>query len=283
MKFLNQKMEAIRAEYGPWTAHNLELAPDVFTIAPGPPDRAQQRASLYLKLANIFLRRHIRGMRILDLGCLEGGISLYLAQAGARCTGVDIRAGHLVKAKFAASAMGLGRRCHWIEADVTDVNFWKKIGQFDLVICSGLLYHLDAPDIVPTLIQLRKACRTQGIALIDSNIAPAPITRVELAGQPALWGCYWQEHNSNASPRERMAAGWSSYHNNRAFWLTERSLVNAVVSAGFCSVFKPLYPYHEWGHQTRDVWVALPGRANEGSLPMRTDPDPRPWAHPGMS
>jgi len=279
---LADQLAAIRLEHGPWTAHNIEVEPGLFTIAPASPDRAQQRATLYSGLATTLLRQPVRARKILDLGCLEGGISLALAQQGAHCTGVDVRPSHLAKAAFASRALRLHRRCRWLEADVTDPNLWKRLGRFDLVICSGLLYHLDAGDLLPLLHHLRTACSDRGMALIDTNIAPAPQACVELPGQPPLWGCHWEEHPPAADQQERLAASWSSYRNNQAFWLTERSLTNALITAGFGTVLKPLYPYHEWGHQTRDVWLALPGPANPAGLPLRPDPDPRPWAHPGL-
>jgi len=277
------EIELIRAEYGQWTAHNIELRDGLFTMAPSPPDRAHQRADLYRGLAKTFLRRGLRGLKVLDLGCLEGGISLFLARHGARCTGVDVRSSHLVKASFASKMMGLSRRCQWIEADVTDSSLWGKIGRFDLVICSGLLYHLDAVDLVPLLRHMQKACRSNGLAVVDTNIAPAPLVCARLPDQPPLWGCQWKEHDPKSDLKERLAANWSSYQNNQAFWLTERSLTNALVSAGFGTVFKALYPYHEWGHQTRDIWLAFPGKSDPAGLPLRDDPDPRPWAHPGIS
>jgi len=279
---LADQLAAIREKYGPWTAHNLELEAGLFTMEAAPPDRAQQRATLYGELTTTLLRRPLRGLNVLDLGCLEGGISIALARQGSRCTGVDVRSSHLAKAAFAAKALGLQNRCRWIEADVTDLNLWQDLKKFDVVLCSGLLYHLDAPDLVPLLSKLKEACRNQGIVIIDTNIAPAPNVRIDLPDQPPLWGCHWHEHAPQADKQHRLVAGWSSYKNNRSFWLTERSLTNALVIAGFGTVLKPLYPYHEWGHQTRDVWVALPGAANQAGLPLRPDPDPRPWAHPGL-
>jgi len=281
MKLVSQLAE-IRSRFGNWTAHNIELAPGLFTIAEAPPDRAQQRAALYCGLATTLLKRPLRGLRVLDLGCLEGGISIALARHAAECTGVDIRRNHLAKAIFASKAMKLDKRCHWIEGDVTDSRLWKRLGQFDLLICSGLLYHLDADSIIPVLHHMHKACRTHGMVIIDTNIAPAPKACFELPDNKQLWGVYWQEHSPEADSRERLAACWSSYQNNQAFWLTERSLTNALVISGFGTVIKPLYPYHEWGHQTRDVWVALPNAANPLGLPLRTEPDTRPWAHPGL-
>jgi len=279
---LSYQLQAIRAEHGPWTAHNIELGKGLFTIAEGPPDRAQQRALLYIGLSETFLRRSIRSLRVLDLGCLEGGISVVFAKRGARCVGIDVRKSHIAKAEFAAKILGLSGRCNWIEADVTETKMWQRLGKFDLVICSGLLYHLDGLDIVPFLRNMRNACRKQGIAIIDTNISPTPQDCVEGHDQPILWGCNWREHESGVNIKQRLSAAWSSYSNDNAFWLTERSLTNALVFSGFGTVFKPLYPYHEWGHQARDVWLALPGPSNPARLPLRKDPDPRPLAHPGL-
>jgi len=280
---LASQLARIREQFGPWTAHNIEIEPGTFTMGPAPPDRAQQRGALYAGLATTFLRRPIKGLQVLDLGCLEGGISVALAKLGARCTGVDVRPSHLAKATFVSKVLNLQRLCRWIEADVTDQSLWQSLGKFDLVVCSGLIYHLDAEDLLPLLCNLHKSCRRTGMVVVDTNIAPAPEACVNLPSQPPLWGCYWHEHNPQANSQERLAAGWSSYKNNQAFWLTERSLTNALVSSGFGTVFKPLYPYHEWGHQTRDVWLALPGPARPAGLPLRVDPDPRPWRHPGLS
>ena len=39
----------------------------------------------------------------------------------------------------------------------------------------------------------------------------------------------------------------------------------------------------EWGHQCRDEWVAYPCNPDPCNIPLRPDPDPRPWAHPALS
>ncbi|GCE65668.1 hypothetical protein OMCYN_01614 [cyanobiont of Ornithocercus magnificus] len=279
---LLSRLESIRSEYGPWSAHNIELAKGIFTISSGSSDRVQRRASLYAGIVRVLMRRKLNGMRVLDLGCLEGGISLTLAQQGAYCLGIDVRGRHLAKARFAARELGLQRQCCWLEGDVTENLIWSDLGKFDLVICSGLLYHLDVRSIVPLLQRLHAACFKQGITLIDTNIAHEPRDRADLPGAPTLWGCYYKEHESSASHTQRLAASWSSYRNNRSFWLTERSLINAMVYAGFGHVFKPLYPYHEWRHQTRDIWIGLPVLSDPPGIPFRNEPDTRPAAHPGL-
>ena len=280
---ISAELESIRSKYGPWTAHNIKLAKDIYTISAEHQSRAHKRAELYAGLKRTLSNRTLRGCKVLDLGCLEGGISIHLAQEGAHCTGIDVRSNHLIKARFASESLDLQRRCTWLEANVTTEKIWGQLQKFDLIICSGLLYHLDAMDILPLLQNIRKACKKDALVIIDSNIAPQPLKSFAQKAEPTLWGCEWSEHDPNSSASERMAAGWSSLHNNTAFWLTERSLVNALVSAGFGTVVKPLFPYHEWGHQTRDVWVAYPCKPDPCNIPFRQDPDPRPWAHPSLN
>jgi len=64
-----------------WTAHNIELAPDVWTL-PGEPDFVETNLHLIsmTRLLNL-LFGDVRGLRVADLGCLEGGFALAFARA----------------------------------------------------------------------------------------------------------------------------------------------------------------------------------------------------------
>ena len=279
---LEEQMSDIIYKYGPWTAHNIEISPGLFTIKPSSSDQAYKRAQLYSTLIKTFLRRKIEGCRILDLGCLEGGISLELARNGASCVGIDVRASHLAKADFAAKAIGVSDKCKWIEADITESDTWSNIKKFDVVICSGLLYHIDGPDLLTLLCNMQNICNESGLTIIDTNITTKTDQTLKITDQLTIHGTHWQEHNSSDTDQIRLNSSWSSYKNDRAFWLTERSLTNILVTAGYGTVFKPLYPYHEWSHQSRDIWLALPNPANTNITPLRIDPDPRPLDHPGL-
>ena len=56
-----------------------------------------------------------------------------------------------------------------------------------------------------------------------------------------------------------------------------------IIILGFSYVYKSLYPYHEWGHKNRDIWLATPGEDNKRDIAFRTDPDDRPIEHPGFN
>ena len=54
------------------------------------------------------------------------------------------------------------------------------------------------------------------------------------------------------------------------------------LASGFDTVFKSLSPFHEWGHQSRDIWLAYPKQKNRSTGELRIDPDKRPIDHPGL-
>lgn len=275
--------ERIVSEFGPWTAHNLRLSQNLYTISEGIEDRATKRAKTYSDIIAIMLNKYsLSNIRILDLGCLEGGIALNLAMNGATCVGVDVRPQHLAKADFAYRAIKPAGQCKWIEGDVTDQNTWKSVGSFDVIICSGLLYHLDAPDIIPLLRNIRMISKLNSVTIIDTNIVSNSLSSFIVDKTLTLHGRYWQEHNVEDTEEKRIKSDWSSYKNNRAFWLTERSLTNALIYSGYKFVTKPLYPFHEWGHKNRDIWVAVPGDQNFKPICYRNEPDERILEHPSM-
>lgn len=273
-EFLLESLSEIRETYGQWTAHNIHIGNDIYTMGGDYPSRVQVRADLYAELIYLMVKeRTFSTLRILDLGCLEGGVSIHLSEKGASCVGVDVRENHLAKARFASDCLGLQDRCDWINADVLDDNFWNTIGMFDVVICSGLLYHIDAKSIMPLLSNIRSCC--SGLAIFDTNIAHVGTERYRHGDLIELWGHYWHEHEANTSLEQRLQASWSSLKNDQAFWLTERSLCNALSVSGFGYVMKPMHPYHEWSHKNRDVWIAVPQANQLPGVGLREEPDNR--------
>ena len=80
----------------------------------------------------------------LDVGCHEGFYSMAMARKGAgRVVGMDVRESNLRKARFVAEALELSqisfRKCNLEQLRAED------IGQFDLTLFLGVLYHLENP------------------------------------------------------------------------------------------------------------------------------------------
>lgn len=78
----------------------------------------------------------VKGAKILDIGCGPGSLSLPLARAGAKVTGIDISSGMLARLREAAEKEDLPVKtieCSWWNADIDKLGLR---GKFDLVIGS---------------------------------------------------------------------------------------------------------------------------------------------------
>lgn len=71
----------------------------------------------------------------LDLGCGEGGDSIWLARHGWTVTGVDVSPTAITRARKSARDNGLGGSCEFIAADLAE---WNPRNSFDLVTSSFL-------------------------------------------------------------------------------------------------------------------------------------------------
>lgn len=73
--------------------------------------------------------------RAIDLGCGEGGVAIWLAQAGFRTTGVDFSTVALDKGRAAARRAGLGEdHLRFVEGDLTADLIEGVPGPFDLLV-----------------------------------------------------------------------------------------------------------------------------------------------------
>jgi SAM-dependent methyltransferase len=248
-----KEKERIEQTYGKWTAHNIQLLDDIYTITLTPSyDGAHHRAKWFGLVSEVLLRKSLRNMRILDLGCLEGGITLMLGAAGGSVIGLEIREANLAKATFARDVLGLSN-VQFIQADMLKLEDYS-LGTFDLIICAGTLYHIDAPDLLPFLQSLRRSC--SGIVMFDTHLA---VERREefVLGNHAYYGrSFVETHHYTDDLEEKKKDLWGSLHNNYSFWPTERSLINFLIDAGFKFVTKPVVPVIEWPWQDRGFWVA---------------------------
>jgi SAM-dependent methyltransferase len=77
---------------------------------------------------------------VLDFGCGEGGISVALAQAGARVTAIDIDEARIQKTVAMAEDFGLS-----IEASVS-MDYGRNLADasFDIIVCNDVIEHVDS-------------------------------------------------------------------------------------------------------------------------------------------
>jgi 2-polyprenyl-3-methyl-5-hydroxy-6-metoxy-1,4-benzoquinol methylase len=96
----------------------------------------------------------IKQMSIADVGCYDGWILQSLSDLPfAEIVGIEPRENNIAKAKIIRELLGIPSR---IKFEIGDIDALGK-QQFDIVICTGVLHHLDS---IPMAIhKLRSACK----------------------------------------------------------------------------------------------------------------------------
>lgn len=233
-----------------WTAHNLELAPGVWTM-PGEPGFIETNGNLQSirrLLAHVF-PEGMSTLRVADLGCLEGGYSLGLAQLGATVVGVEVRPENIDKCGLVRAQSGLSN-LSFVAEDVKEFTA-RRFGTFDVVLALGILYHLDDP--VTWLRQI--AAATRRLLFLDTHFAPlgdlsdlderlgglGPLEQRQ--DGDALYEGRWFHEFTSTDQRDGMP--WASWSNASSFWLTKQSLLSAILGASFDCVWEI---HDSWGH-----------------------------------
>jgi SAM-dependent methyltransferase len=207
-----------------FTAHNIEL-PDGTQTLPGEPLIGDEPVSnSYLRTLRQFCPPP---GRIADLGCLEGGYAVHFARAGYEVLGIEGQEENFSNCEWISERVGLPN----LRFVCDDVRNLSEYGEFDAVLCAGLLYHLDSP--VSFLREL--AGVTNRLLIVSTNYAteegrelgemPLSEELVEHEGKLGRW------YTEPGGP-------WSSVGNERSFWLERRNLLQAMIEAGFPTVFE---------------------------------------------
>lgn len=156
-----------------------------------------------------------------DVGCGVGFFSQTLAECGLQVCGFDARAQNVTEAR---------RRFPGIpfeQADIEDREI-SRLGQFDLVLCFGLLYHLENPlQAIRNLRTLTEKC-----LLLESMCLPEERCSLLLRQEPR------QDDQSLTE---------------LACYASEGSLVKMLYCAGFAKVYRvTLLPDHDDFRETRE-------------------------------
>ncbi len=231
-----QLAEMVR-EHGEWT-FDIPLPHGVWTR--GNRGVPHTRLLRLLQMAADVSRRPLSECRVLDLGCLDGMFSIEFALQGATVLGVEVREANYAKAVFAKEALGL-EKLHFELGDVRAVSR-ERHGEFDVILCSGILYHLPAPDVF-RLIETMYAMATDAL-IVDTRISLKASESV-VHGAHTYWGETYREHHSSESREQRLKKLWASADNEVSFWLSRPSLVNCLGDAGFSSVYECFLPLHD--------------------------------------
>jgi SAM-dependent methyltransferase len=189
----------------------------------------------------------------LDVGCGVGIFSEHLASYGCQVTAIDGREENIAEAQRRTTANVSFSVC-----DVEDTSV-SRAGQFDCVLCLGLLYHLENP-----LRALRNiASLARHFLVVESVTAPGN----------DLKGVLYEED-------ERRNQGLTY----TALILTERCLVKVLYKTGFAHVYRVrTMPNHSQFHATlthrqrRTVLVASREAISSPLLSRVAEPHTKPY------
>jgi SAM-dependent methyltransferase len=250
MAGMNDDIEDIVRKHGPWTAMAIRLGDGSYTREPVPDYRLRR----LLQAAQDMVGKPLSQCRVLDLACLEGHYAIEFAMHGAEALGIEGRAASVAKCEFARRSLGL-ERVRFEQGDVRHLSR-DKHGVFDIVICSGLLYHLPAHDGQALIAAMFDTCSR--LLIVDTFISLQGRSAVDVNGIERR-GHYYGEHLPNESEREREGKLWASLDNDTSFWFTEPSLMNMLAAAGFTSVTDVLEPNMPGNPRDRKTYIAVKG------------------------
>ncbi|UCH10810.1 MAG: class I SAM-dependent methyltransferase [Fidelibacterota bacterium] len=251
------RKKQLESQYGPWSTP-VYLGQGIVTS--DEPDKSMgTRTRKIVQIVKDIARRPLEELRILDLASLEGQYSLEFADRGAQVVGIEGREANVIKARFAQEVLELDNVIFHAD-DVRNLSV-EKYGTFDIVLCLGIHYHLDVPDVFTFLEQVAAVCLD--FAVIDTHINLETAEEVEYQGL-RYQGRHVLEHRAGTSPERRQANIWASLDNPHSFWFNLNSLLQLASQVGFSSIYECHIPI--WQNMTKDriVLLAMKGEREFG-------------------
>jgi SAM-dependent methyltransferase len=239
--------------FGPWRANNIHLCDDLYTM--GKKIQGDEiKLRRVLQIVVDIVRQPLEGLRILDLACLEGLYAIEFARHGATAVGIEGREIHIEKARFVKDVLAL-HNLDFFQDDVRNLSK-AKYGTFDVVLCLGILYHLDTPDVFVFMERISEVCKD--LVIIDTRIAYGPTTPYDYKGT-RYWGHRIREHHPRASAEQKIQNYAASLDNVTSFHLSRTSIYCMLGRLGFTSVYECFIPPEPAKPIDRITIVAIKG------------------------
>lgn len=210
-----------------WWYQRIDLGDGIFTT-----EAPQYHEVVWRRIAPAF-PGDLRGAGVLDVGCNAGYFAIETKRRGAgRVLGVEPVPLHFAQATLCRDVLGLD--IEYIPLDAHDLGHLDET--FDVVVCTGVLYHLKNPLLV--LEQIGRLCRdvvvveTECIVEDPRNVVYA---RQGPQGAVAVTAC----------PRGIMKFIETSELNDDGsnWWLPDTECVLGMLrTAGFTRFSTPIYP-----------------------------------------
>lgn len=220
-----------------FTAHNIALDDGTFTMdRDAPPMSTNARFVSAKRLFGSLFHGEKDRVRLVDLGCLEGGYATEFARAGYDTLGIEVRSSNIAACEYVKSKTDL-KNLHFAQDDVLNV---ERYGRFDGTFCCGLFYHLENPvAYLKTLSKItRKVLILQTHFSLTEDYMPLGLAETKFRLSPlveheGIVGRWYGEFPEDTALPEKEQMRWSSWSNHRSFWPTREYLVKSMCDAGF--------------------------------------------------
>lgn len=173
---------------------------------------AHNRRRFERRLRLLGIPEDLKGKRVLDMGTWDGFFAFEMEKRGADVTAIDMWDDESFQ-QFQFARKVKQSRVQFQKMDAQDVSA-ERLGQFDLVFCAGLLYHLRYP--FAALEAIRTVCKNQ---LILETVGLVPF----MHGNFPLMAFFPGDDEAIRSGRHWGISGAA----------TSRWVVEALRSAGF--------------------------------------------------
>ena len=219
-----------------FTAHNVLLNDGTQTI---PEQRVLLEETPNFQAAVRSLRNsfgpNLTGLRVVDLGCLEGGYTAGFARLGMIAKGIEVRQSNLDCCEIVRQGVNLPN----LSFNKDNVLNLESYGSFDAVFCSGLLYHLDNPRAFVDIMSRASA----KVIILHTHYATHEPSRhpklSEMDTNEGMSGRWYSEHEeTDDDAKEKLK--WASWDNHRSFWNTKGGLFDMLRCNGFSLVYEQM-------------------------------------------
>jgi hypothetical protein len=225
-----------------FTAHNIRLNDGRVTM----PNAGRMTMEAYpnfisaRNVLNLVYPGDKKGLRIVDLGCLEGGYAVEFARMGFDSLGIEARLSNFECCDFVKQNVDLPNLM-FARDNVINIS---KYGIFDAAYCGGLLYHLDKPKAF--LQQL--ASQIRRVMILDThfslnNVISSDFSLTPVIVNEGLPGRWYQEFLPETEQEKIDEFRWSAFHNASSFWPQREYLIELIYNLGFDMVFEQFDHY----------------------------------------
>ena len=217
------------------------------------------------------------GLRVLDLGCGPGTISIGLAKTvePGELHGIDIEESQIEMARAAASAGGHSNAV-FQTGDVTDLPYGDA--SFDVAHCHAVLMHV--PDTRAVLAEVKRVLKPGGLISAREMIGASSFSEPALGGLGDAWATFQNLLEANGAHPQMgkelkgvfLEAGFSDIHASASFetystvedvtffhtfaggWFFSPDTVEAATKRGLATREQ----FEDW-RRTMDEWKDAPG------------------------